>query len=557
MSSVYAIASYPMLIKRRMIFIIYFCLIIIFGCEQKNPTQFASIAKTSAKSVTSPEYGDAVVEGTIGEASTLIPILASDAASLSVAGQIYNGLIKYDKNLNIVGDLADSYNVSSDGQMITFHLRHGVRWHDGQPFTSQDVLYTYRVIIDPKTPTAYAEDFKQVQSIVAVDNYTIIVKYAAPFAPALASWGTSILPAHLLEGKDITKSALARNPVGTGPYRFNGWIAGQKIVLESNHDYFEGRPYIDRYIYRIIPDTSTMYMELKAGGVDQMSLTPVQYAKQTGTSDFKLRFNKFRYPSSGYLYMGYNLRHPLFIDKRVRQAITAAINKDELIQGVLFGMGQKSHGPIVPGRWAYNPNVKDIDYNPKHATALLSQAGWREKNSDGVLVKNGKPFQFTILTNQGNQQRLLSAQIIQQRLRIVGIDVKIRIVEWATFLKEYIDKGNFEVVMLAWNISQDPDMFDIWHSSKTKPGELNFIGYNNPEVDRLLVEGRSTFDLEKRKRAYFRIQDILADEQPYTFLYVPDALPVVSARVKGIEPAPAGIGHNQIKWYVPKNEQVH
>jgi peptide/nickel transport system substrate-binding protein len=504
-----------------------------------------------------PATGDSLVEGTIGEASTLIPLLATDASSFAVAGQIYNGLVKYDKNLNIVGDLAKSYDISGDGLTITFHLHKGVRWHDGAPFTSKDVLYTYQVTIDPKTPTAYAEDFKQVKSITAPDSDTIQVTYNSPFAPALASWGVNILPSHLLEGKDITKSPLARNPVGTGPYRFKEWVSGQKIVLEANKDYFEGRPYIDRYIYRIIPDSSTMYMELKAGAIDLMTLTPVQYARQTSSKSFTSRFNKYRYPSSSYLYMGYNLRHPLFKDKRIRQAMTAAINKDELIQGVLFGMGQKAYGPIVPGRWAYNPAVKDIGYDPKRAAELLAQAGWKEKNSDGILVKDGKPFKFTILTNQGNQQRLMTAQIIQQRLRQVGIDVKIRIVEWAAFLKEFVDKGNFEVVLLAWSISQDPDMYDVWHSSKNKPGELNFIGFNNPEVDRLLIEGRCTFDIEKRKRAYFRIQEILADEQPYTFLYVPDALPVVSSRIRGVEPAPAGIGHNQIRWFVPKNEQVY
>ena len=524
------------------------------GC---SPAENSSTPVVPASSPAVPATGDSLVEGTIGEASTLIPLLATDASSHAVAGQIYNGLIKYDKNLKIVGDLADVFDVSKDGLTITFHLHHGVRWHDGAPFTSKDVLYTYQVTIDPKTPTAYAEDFKQVKSIAAPDAYTIRVTYGEPFAPALASWGMNILPAHLLEGKDITKSPLSRNPVGTGPYRFKEWVSGQKIVLEANKEYFEGRPYIDRFIYRIIPDSSTMYMELKAGAIDLMNLSPVQYARQTAAKSFTSRFNKYRYPSSSYLYMGYNLRHPLFGDKRIRQAMTAAINKDELVQGVLFGMGQKAHGPIVPGRWAYNPAVKDIGYDPKHAAELLAQAGWKEKNSDGILVKDGKPFKFTILTNQGNQQRLMTAQIVQQRLRQVGIDVKIRIVEWAAFLKEFVNKGNFEVVMLAWSISQDPDMYDIWHSSKNKPGELNFIGFNNPEVDRLLIEGRNTFDIEKRTRAYFRIQEILADEQPYTFLYVPDALPVVSSRIRGVEPAPAGIGHNQNRWYVPKNEQVY
>ncbi len=256
-----------------------------------------------------PAYGDTLVEGTIGEASTLIPILASDSASHSVAGLIYNGLIKYDKNLKIVGDLAESYQVSPDGLTITFKLRRNVTWHDGKPFTSRDVLYTYRVIIDPKTPTAYSEDFKQVAAVTAADAHTVVVRYARPYAPSLASWGVAILPSHLLEGQDITRSPLARKPVGTGPFRFAEWVAGQKIVLEANKDYFEGRPYLDRYVFRLIPDTSTMYMELKAGGIDQMGLTPVQFARQTDSPRFKSVFNKYRYPSNGYLYLGYMRHH--------------------------------------------------------------------------------------------------------------------------------------------------------------------------------------------------------------------------------------------------------
>ncbi len=518
-----------------------------------NPSDVPQAVRTAPSNINA-DYGDAVVEGSIGEASTLIPVLASDSASFAVAGLIYNGLVKYDKDLKIVGDLADSYIVSKDGLTITFKLRQNVTWHDGKPFTSRDVLYTYRVIIDPKTPTAYSEDFKQVASVTVPDSHTVVVRYASPYAPALSSWGVNILPAHLLEGHDITKSQLARKPVGTGPFRFKEWVAGQKIELEANKDYFEGRPYLNRYIFRFIPDTSTMYMELKAGGIDQMNLTPVQYARQTDTRLFNAAFKKYRYPSNGYLYLGYNLRHHLFKDVRVRRAITAAINKDELIQGVLFGMGQKANGPMIPGRWAHNSKVNDIPFDPVYAQKLLSEAGWKMGMS-GFLEKDGKILRFTILTNQGNQQRLLTAQIIQQRLKQVGIDVRIRIVEWAAFLKEFIDKGNFEVVLLAWLTSQDPDMYDIWHSSKTKPGELNFIGYNNSEVDHLLEEGRNTFDIEKRKKAYFRIQEILAEEQPYTFLYVPDALPVVSSRIRGIEPAPAGIGYNLIKWHVPKKEQ--
>jgi peptide/nickel transport system substrate-binding protein len=312
--------------------------------------------------------------------------------------------------------------------------------------------------------------------ISAPDPYTVLVQLSYPICSGSGLLGDEHSPAHLLEGKEITKSPLSRHPVGTGPYRFKEWIAGQKIVLEANPDYFEGRPLSTVISSGLFQIHRTMYMELKSGGIDLMGLTPVQFARQTGNADFASRFNKFRYPSSAYVYMGYNLRPHLFADKRIRQAVTTAIDKKEQVHGVLFGMGQTAHGPIVPGRWAYNPNVKDIAYNPEHARQLLAQAGWRDKNSQGILVKDGKPFSFTILTNQGNLQRKMTAEIIQQRLRHVGIDVKIRIVEWATFLKEFVDKGNFEVVLLGWGTGQDPDMYDIWHSSKTKPGELNFIG---------------------------------------------------------------------------------
>ena len=525
---------------------------LLFACDGSNKggvTRHSGPGKTA--------YGDALVVGSIGEPSTLIPLLASDSASHDVAGLVFNGLVRYDKELKLEGELAESWDISRDGLTITFHLRRGVKWHDGREFTSHDVLYTYRITIDPKTPTAYADAFKQVKKAEAPDDYTFRVTYDRPFAPALESWGMSILPAHLLEGKDITKSALARRPVGTGPYIFKEWIAGQKLTLESNPDYYEGRPYIGRYIYRIIPDNSTMYMELKAGGIDMMGISPVQYKRQTDTPEFKALFNKYRYPASAYTYLGYNLRHPLFSDRRVRQALTCAINKDEIVHGVLLGMGQVAHGPYKPGTWPFNPHIKDFEYNPERARSLLAEAGWRKKNDNGILVKNGKPFQFTVLTNQGNDQRLKTAVIIQHRLKAMGIDVKIRVIEWASFLTQFIDKGNFEAVMLGWTIGQDPDLFDIWDSSKTGPRELNFIGYKNPEVDRLLREGRSTFDMEKRKRCYYRFQEILAEDQPYTFLYVPDALPVVNSRFRGVEPAPAGIMYNFIKWYAPKEEQKY
>jgi peptide/nickel transport system substrate-binding protein len=415
-------------------------------------------------------------------------------------------------------------------------------------------LYTYRVTIDPKTPTAYAGDFMKVKKAEVLDPHTFRVTYDKPFAPALMSWGSAILPKHLLEGQDISRSPLARRPVGTGPYQFKEWVTGQKIVLTANPDYFEGRPYIDGHITRIIPDTATMFLELRAGNIDRMGLTPLQYKRQTENNLFRKNFNKYRYLSFSYVYLGYNLRKPLFADKRVRQAIAHAVNKQEIIDGIMLGLAREATGPYKPGTWAYNDRIKTYPYDPQKARALLAEAGWRD-TGDGVLKKDGEPFIFEIITNQGNEIRAKCAEIIQRRLAEVGITAKIRVVEWAAFVNDFIKKSRFDATILGWTVSMDPDIYDVWHSSKTGPDELNFIGYRNAEVDELLEKGRSTFDQKLRKKCYDRIQEILAEDQPYLFLYVPDALPIIQNRFRGIEPAPLGIGYNFIRWYVPAAEQ--
>ncbi len=538
--------------RRSLLGLLCAALFVVAACGRRGNEE-TRIPKTQTPvSDLKPAYGDALVEGSIGEATNLIPMLTSDSASQEVAGLIYNGLVKYDKNVNVVGDLAESWEVSRGGLQITFKLRHGVKWQDGHPFTARDVLFGFQTITNPNTPTAYAEDFRQVKTAEVLDDTTFRVTYDKPFAPALTSWGNLVvLPRHLLEGKDITKSKLGRNPVGTGPYRFREWISRDRIVLDANPDYFEGRPYVDRYITRVIPDLATMFLELKSGGLDLMGLTPTQYKRQTNDRFFHDSFRKYVYVANAYTYLGYNLLDPKFKDKRVRQAISYAIDKDEIIKVVLLGLGVPATGPYKSGLWFYNPNVRKYPYDPAKAMSLLKEAGW-VRNEDGVLEKDGKPFEFTVITNEGNPLRQRTAVIIQERLKKIGIRMKIRVIEWSAFINEFIDKKDFEATILGWTTGFDPDQYDIWHSSKTGKKELNFISYKNPAVDDLLEQGRRTFDQEKRKAAYFRLQEILAEDQPYTFLYVSEALPIVSSRFHGIEPSPLGISYNVYQWYVPK-----
>jgi peptide/nickel transport system substrate-binding protein len=529
------------------LFIVTLLFIMCFSCSKPRE---AKLYDDPGK----PAYGDTIITASIGEASNLIPILAVDSASHDVAGHIYNGLVKYDKNLNIVGVLAESWEISKNNLSITFHLRKDVKWHDGTPFTAHDVMFTYRVIVDPKTPTPYAGDFKPVREAKVIDDFTFKVTYEKPFAPGLQSWTVGILPRHLLEGKDITTSPLIWKPIGTGPYLFKEWIPGDRVVLVANYSYFEGKPYVERRITRVIPDLATMFLELKSYTIDMMGLTPLQALKQTDYPGFRREFSKYKYVGFSYVYLGYNLKHQIFKDRRVRQAITHAINKQEIVDGILLGQGMEATGPYKPDMWAYNGNVKRYEHSKEKALALLRDAGF-EQRPDGTLIKDKKPLEFTILVNQGNDVRIRTAELIQKRLRDVGISVNIRVIEWATFINEFIDKRNFEAVILGWSTSPEPDLFDIWHSSKQGPKEFNFISFENKEVDELIIRARHTMDKEERKKCYFRIQEILAEEQPYTFLFIPYSLVAVHKRIKGIEPAPAGITHNMLEWYIPENQR--
>jgi peptide/nickel transport system substrate-binding protein len=282
----------------------------------------------------------------------------------------------------------------------------------------------------------------------------------------------------------------------------------------------------------------------------------MQYSRQTEYPAFRKAFNKFRYPASDYTFFGFNLKDPRFADRRVREAFAHAINKQELIDGVRLGLAREANGPIRPGTWAYTEKVVRYDYDPEKAKALLAQAGWKDRDGDGVIEdKDGKPFTLTIRTNQGNDERKKIAEIIQQRLKEVGINADIQLIEWAAFIKEFVKPRRFEVVVLGLGTGTDPDQFVVWHSSQRGPDQMNRTGYANPEVDALLEAGRSSCVQSERLRYYHRIQEILAEDLPMIFLYYRDALPVVAARIHGVSPTPAGIIHNFNEWYVPKTQQ--
>ena len=505
-----------------------------------------------------------LVIGSIGDASYLNPILSQDTASGDVNNLVFNGLLKYDKDLNLVGDLASSWEITQGREpVIVFNLRKGVKWHDGVEFTSEDVRFTFERVIDKKTNTVRRSDFELVKEVKILGKYKLRVRYKEPFSPGLESWGIGIVPKHLLAGEDINTTAFNRHPIGTGPFRFKEWVSDEKIILVANDDYFEGRPYLDRIIFRIIPETSLGEIELLTGGIDYTGIYAHQYERMKANPDFRV----YKHPSLGYTYIGYNLENPLFKDRRVRQALTYALAREKIVNYVLYGHGVVATGPFPNHMWYHNPLVSSYAYSPEKARQLLAEAGWTDSNGDGIIDKEGKPFRFTLITNSGNDVRRDIAVLAQRQWRKIGVEAIPRIYEWSTFLNSYINPKNFDACILGWSLSVDPDGYSIWHSSQIKDG-FNFVSYRNEELDRLLVLGRREYGKEKRRAIYHRIHEILAEEQPYTFLYVAEAMPVLNRKFIAVEQLDdkkiyrpikmekSGLMYDLIKWYVPQESAV-
>ena len=498
--------------------------------------------------------GGSLVNAMAGEPSNLIAMIAGDSASSAIAGNIFNSLVKYDENLDYAPDLAESWIISNNQKTITFKLKKDLKWADGAPLTSEDVLFTWKLITDPNTRTPYGSDYQLVINASTPDALTFRITYATSYAPALDTWtALHILPKHILKDEDINKTFFSRKPTGSSFYRLEEWISGQQLVLKTNKNSTLGTPLINKLISRIIPDTSSQFLELTADNIDLMNINPIQYQRVfPARKDLQQKIALYKELGNGYTYLGFNLKKEPFSDIRVRQALNYAIDKDEVIKGVLLGLGEPISSPYKPGTRWNNPKLSPYPYKPEKALKLLSDAGYI-KNSNGLLEKNGKPLKFEIITNQ-NKQREMTAVLIQRRLQEIGIEVSIRVIEWASFVNRFIKTGDFDVVVLGWGLSLDPDQFNIWHSSQQGPGQFNFLGYENKEVDKLLELGRKELNPLKREKIYHKFSKYLLEDSPIVYLYAGYGLSAVHKRVKGIKkPAPpAGIYHNNYDWFIPK-----
>ncbi|MGA1824311.1 MAG: ABC transporter substrate-binding protein [bacterium] len=436
--------------------------------------------------------------------------------------------------------------------IILFDLRRGIRFTDGNEFDSEDVKFTYEAIMNMANRSPRIPDYEPIKEVLIVDKYRVKIIYKRLFQPAINAWSMGILPSHLLNKESLRKEALEKgmdpntftmrdsdfgkkSPIGAGPFKFAEWHSDQYIKLERNPDYWEGPPNYKEYFYRIIPDMLTQELEFYAGSVDQYSAR----AHQVNRLKYDTRFQNFSGLSFGYSYIGYNIRKEIFADKRVRKALTMALNIPQIIEFLLYGEAEQLTGPFVKQSDYYNKEMAPLPYDPDAALALFKEAGW-EHDKDGILQKEGKPFEFTIITNNGNPIRESILIIAQNAWKKLGIKVSADRVEWSVFLQKHVNVGNFDALILGWSMGIDPDLYQIWHSSQTGNHQLNFVGYENPEADELIVKIRQEYNEKKQIEYCHQLHKIIYDDQPYTFLFVSKWTALLDKKIAILEKGPEG-----------------
>ncbi len=478
---------------------------------------------------------------------TTLSFVTLDAYAVRVVRLVGDGLVDHDENLEVVPRLARDWEFSPDGRVLTFHLRPGVRFHDGTPLTSADVVFTYERILDPTCHAVGRLDaFLPVERVEAPDPLSVRVTYREPYAPALRAWEVAILPRHLYGEAGCADSPLNRAPVGSGPYRFLSWEAGQRIVLEANPDYWGGAPDIDRFVFQIIPSQETKLQALLAGEIDYSRLTPEQWEAHGRRPAFADRFRTLRYTPLFHYYIAWrgDGSNPFFADPAVRRALTLALDREGYVRSVLRGLGEVTSSPFHPGGAGAGEPLSPLPHDPAAAAALLDGAGWRIDPESGVRTRNGVPFRFTLLVYTEGRDHVQFSQVAQENLRELGIDMSIQRLDWQALLTR-LRVGEFQAALSGVEPGLDPDsVYGMLHSSQIDGGQ-NYAAFRDDLVDRLLEEGRRSIDPSARESLYRRIAARVGAQEPYSFLFYPAVEGALARRVEGVKPSPQGI----LGWY--------
>lgn len=510
------------MIKKISLFTILILFIFIFGCGLEKPNDILFYALKSDPKI-------------------LNPVISSDIPSMTVNSTIFNSLLKYDDKMNILPDLAESLNVEDDGKKWVFNLRKDVKWHDGEEFTAEDVVFTFEKLYDPNTNTFNRGLFtiagKQLK-VNALDKYTVEIILPEKFSPFESNLTTlGIIPKHVLEGKDINRDGFNWNPIGTGPFKFKKWQSGEKIYVEKNENYYAGSPILKGIVFQIIPSTESRRTSLITGYTDIGEITPEDLIVLEKCDNLNIyKWNQFLY-----CYLGFDLTKPLFQDINVRKAINYATDKKAIISAVFKKNAVRALGPIPPASPYYDDKLPEYNFDPQKSIELLKESGWVMNEKTKIFEKDGQKLSFEVMYPSSNVAFEKAAVFMQAQMKQAGIEMRLKSMEFTALINScYPTK--FEAVIFDWVENFDPDNYTVWHSSQCNDDGMNFMSYKNKKVDELIEKGRTTRGKEERKKIYFEIQKIITEDSPYVFLWSPKGIVAINKRVKGhCTPSPVGM----------------
>lgn len=451
---------------------------------------------------------------------------------------LFTPIIQYDAKLQPQPWLAERWDLTENN--VTFHLRRDVRWHDGKPVTADDVKFTYDLAKDSAAASLLGSAFlNMVKSATVVDPHTIRFDFVAPHAQALDAFWWAPMPRHLLQGVaagELSTHPFNRNPVGSGPFKFGEWKPNQSLTLVANPDFPQplgGRPNLDRVVFRITPEATTMVTELVNGTADMAAYTlqPDQAKQVQQQRGLDLR----HYPSREFTFFAWNNTRPLFADARVRRALTMAIDRQRIIDGLLGGFGQPATG-MIPSWSPMYTQMQPLPYDVNQAKALLAEAGWRDTNNDGVADKDGQPLRFTLTINSANRTHADIAQVVQQQLKAAGVAIDIRPQEFQSMLQQYKAR-EYDAVLANWSLDTfkvDPTPLFSCAQARVK-GSANRTGYCNPQADQLAEQGMRSTDAGQAKQVWAQWAQLIQQDQPITFLYWSEDIAGLGPRVQNVE----------------------
>ena len=505
-----------------------FLLLIFAACNGETPVPPPPATTTQAAEA-GPVTGGRLIRRLETDVSTLNYVLQTTEDERQVLQYIYDPMIDFDQNLEPIPGTVAKWDIEDGGKTYVLHIDPRAKFSDGKPVTAADVIFTLEKILDEESMQfgTWFEGLDRAQTKV-IDDKTVRVVFREAKVTQLVAFNIGVLPKHVYEKGDFQKNTQV---VGNGPYVLEPRQPGKPISLKRNENYWREKPYIDSVLFRVIPDDTVAWAAMKRGDVHVTRVNNDTWNREKDAVKDRIDF----YNTWLLLWNGapWNLKDPLFQDANVRRALAMAFDRQTVIDRLYHGQARPLSGPFTPDSWAYDPNVQPTEYNPAAAAALLSAAGWKDTDNDGVLDRDGKPFKFTMLIPAGSKTSTDQSQIYQDTLRRIGVQMEIATLDSSAFFDRIL-KGNYQTAIMAWTNDPDPDLYSLLHSTQTPPGGLNIVYYANAEADRLLERGRITFDRAQRADIYHQFHQIIADDQPYLFMVQVGLKWAVDKRVKNV-----------------------